>query len=72
MNVVFFKNGSTMASDNNEQVPLAQKSWLLVFCEYLENIGFDPTNHEFEMPNGSVAKIFKTSDEDGYNWKIIG
>ncbi len=67
MKVTFFDNGMNMAFENGEQVSVAQKSWLIVYAEYLESQGIDPAEQEYEMPNGQAVKLFKT--EDGFNWQ---
>jgi hypothetical protein len=72
--ITFFPNGTNTAFENDEQVPAAQRPWLLVFAEYLVSQGIDPTAQEFVMPDGNGAKIFVFKDEDGevsYNWGLI-
>lgn len=75
MKITFFANGMNMAFEDNEQVPVAQMPWILVFVEYLVSQGIDPTEHEIELPNRQRAKILKFVDDDNgeivYNWEPI-
>ena len=70
MKVIFFQNGNTAVinEENNEQVPELQKSWLLLFAEFLEDKGIDPTEVSYLLPQGRKAEVFKIPG--GYNWRI--
>ncbi len=69
MKITFFDNGMNMAFENGEQVSTAQKSWLIVYAEYLESQGIDPAEQEYEMPSGQSVKVFRVaSDEFGLQW----
>lgn len=72
MKITFFSSGSTMAFEDSQQVPAAQKPWVMVFAEYLASIGIDPVGHEFIMPDGRQARIVQIEDEGEvtYNWEI--
>ena len=67
MKITFLDSGNTMAFENNEQVPVVQKSWLIVFAEYLEGCGVDPTRQEFILPDGREAVVFET-EGNCFNW----
>ena len=69
MKITFFDSGNTMAFEDNEQVSVAQKSWLIVFAEYLESCKIDPTKQGFILPDGKEIQIFKTED-NCFNWII--
>jgi hypothetical protein len=70
MDITFFSNGATMAFQNGQQVPEAQRGWFLIFVEFLEKQGIDPTQQIFLLPNGAQAKVFRT--EAGFNWEMQG
>lgn len=70
MRIQLFDNGLNSAFEDGEQVPMAQKPWLIVFAEYLESVGIDPTKQEIKLPDGRKAQIFST--EEGFNWSIEG
>jgi hypothetical protein len=65
-NVIFFPNGNTAVFDDSNQIPELQKSWLLVFVQFLEDRGIDPAGIEFTMPNRLTVRLFR--NEDGWNW----
>lgn len=67
--IEFFADGGTMAFENGEQVPIAQKHWILVFAEYLAANGIDPEQQEFTMSSGRSVEIIK--DDYGYNFRLI-
>lgn len=70
MEVAFFANGNTAVfDDNGDQIPKLQKSWLLIFAEFLKEKGFDPLEIKFSMPNGGYAELFEIPD--GYNWRFL-
>jgi hypothetical protein len=66
--VCFFSNGNTAVFNGEEQVPLLQQSWLLMFVAFLKSKNIDPLKTEFNLPNGRKAALFET--ECGYNWEI--
>jgi len=63
----FFPNGMNMAFEGRAQVAVAQKSWLIVFAEYLAANGIDPEKCVFDMPNGCVQRVTRF-EEDGEVW----
>jgi hypothetical protein len=70
MEVWLFINGNTaVIGDDGMQMPELQQSWLVLFAEYLESEGFDPTKVDFTLPSGLRVEMFKTSNND-YNWRI--
>jgi hypothetical protein len=69
--IYFFANGATAAVNKWEQIPEIQQSWLVVFLEFLEHKGVDPTTCDFHLPSGRVARVFKTSENE-WNWEIYG
>lgn len=69
MKITFMDNGNTVAfSSGRDQMPDLQKSWLLMYVQFLESKGFDPTEHEFVLPSGRHAKIIRI--ENGFTWQI--
>ena len=68
MEVIFSSYGNTGVFEGDEQVPELQKSWLLLFAEFLNKHGIDPTAVAFTLPNGNRCKIFEVPD--GCNWRI--
>lgn len=72
MKITFFENGNNMAFENGQQVPVAQKPWIVVYAEYLASQGIDPTAVEIEMPHGTRVRVLKTEvdGEDSYNWEL--
>jgi len=70
MKVYFFDNGnSCVFNEKDQQVASLNKSWLLLYVEFLKSKGLNPTDFEFKMPNAKIAKIFKMEDGN-YNWRI--
>ena len=69
MEVIFFGNGNTAVLEDGKQVPHLQKSWLMLYVEFLESKGIDPTKVKYSLPIGKEAEVFKTPD--GYNWRIL-
>lgn len=73
MEVIFFGNGNNVALEGSyhkgKQVPHLQKSWLMLYVEFLESQGVDPTKVKYSLPVGKEAEVFKTPD--GYNWRIL-
>jgi len=69
IDILFFPNGNTAVFETNQQIPALQKSWLVLFAEFLESKNIDPSSANITLPNGDKAKLFKTIN--GYNWKII-
>ena len=65
--IYFFENGNTAATDKSEQIPKLQKSWLLLYVDFLKSEGIDPTKLEYHFACGK-AKVFKTVF--GYNWRF--
>jgi hypothetical protein len=69
MEVIFFQNGNTACFDKaGKQIPILQKSYMGLYCKFLESQGVKPEEVEFTMPSGAKAKAFKV--EDGWNWEI--
>jgi hypothetical protein len=70
MNVIFFPSGRTLIiSNRGRQIPNPQ-SWLLLYAEFLESQGIDPTQVDFILTDGQTAKVFKANG--GYDWKVLG
>jgi len=65
---MLFPNGNTAAFKNGEQVPELQKSWLIMYLQFLELNEIDPTKCQIEI-GSRIVRPFKT--EDGFwNWEI--
>ncbi len=69
ISVVFSANGNTAVFENNEQVPNLQKSWVILFAEFLKENGVDPTKVEIFLPGVNKAAIFELGDKT-YSWRI--
>ena len=71
MEVLFFNSGATAVfnKERREQVPELQRSWLLLFTEFLEDKGIDPTEVSYILSQGQRVEVFKTP-ADGYNWRL--
>jgi len=65
--ILFFPNGNTAVLDQ-EQIPDLQKSWAILFAEFLESKGEDPTEFELNFPTYRTARFFRT--DDGWNWRF--
>ena len=65
--VWFFPSGSTGVTEDTEQVPELQESWLLLFAKFLDSKGVDPTTCRYYLQIGE-AEVFRIPD--GYNWRI--
>ena len=66
--VMFFNNGNTAVLSENEQIPELQKSWIVLYAEFLEIKGVDPETLELRLPYGP-AKYFRTA-EGGWSWRF--
>lgn len=68
--VMFFPNGNTAVfNKKGDQIPALQKSWLMLFVEFLESKGADPEKANYRMPDGRVASLVKV--DSGWNWKFF-
>ncbi len=69
MKVIFFANGNTACcNDEGQQEPSLQRSYMELYCEFLEEEGIDPAKLEFTFPNGAEAKAFRVGH--GWNWEF--
>lgn len=69
INVLFAPNGvSAVFGPDGQQIPELQEPWIILFVKHLEEHGIDVLDCEFTMPNGRVARLFKT--ERGWNWNF--
>jgi hypothetical protein len=70
MEIFFSSSGNTAVFDTEgEQIPELQKSYILMFAEFLEkDYGIDPLKLTFTMPDGRKAHLFST--DSGYNWRL--
>lgn len=67
--IQFYSNGITTAFDKNgKQQPELQYPWFELYSEFLSSKGIDPTHHEYTMPNGVQAEVFKAGDR--YSWRL--
>lgn len=66
--VLFFPNGnSAVLDEEGQQIPELQKSWFLMFVEFLQSKGVKVEDiEEIKLPNGKVAEYLK----DYHNWRI--
>ena len=71
MKVLFGSGGETACfDDGDQQIPELNRSWILLYAEYLVREGIDPTKVVFEMPGSMFkAEVFKT--KYGFNWRLI-
>lgn len=66
--IIFFNNGNTAVFDSKgQQIPKFQKSWLLMFIEFLQSKGAKVEKTEINLPDGRRAKYLKKY----HNWEII-
>jgi len=67
--LMFFKNGNTAVFDTNgKQISSLQKSWLLMFIEFLQSKGVRVEKIEdITMPDGRQARYSKKY----HNWEIL-
>ncbi len=70
MNIMFFPNGNTAAFENNQQVPVLQESWFMLYVQMIKAIGYEPTEIEFTMPNGKHARVIEL-DDGRYSWQFV-
>lgn len=70
MKVIFFPNGNTICLDDDGQVPHLQKSYMQLYCEFLETQDENPEDFIFLMPNNKLAKAVKTKS-GSWNWRFI-
>lgn len=69
--IIFFNNGNTACFDEKgQQIPLLQRPYIGLFCEYLETQGIDPAKIIFTMPDNRLAKPFRT-ELGSWNWKML-
>lgn len=69
-NVVMFPNGNTfVGGPNGAQLEKFQKSWFILYLNYLQSEGINPEQCTFLMPNGKTAFVTKLK-EGGFNWKL--
>lgn len=69
--VYFFPNGNvTVCGQDGRQIFELEKSYVELFCEFLESKGYKPEDAIFNLPSGEEAEIFKTMS--GWNWEIKG
>ena len=55
--------------ENGKQIGELQRSWLLLYVEFLITQGIEPEGLKVELPSGNEVKIFKI--DGGYNWEIL-
>ena len=67
MKVYFFPNGNTAVIEDNKQITELQKSWFLLFVDFLVSKGIDPTKVNYHSLSENV-EVFKIPDE--YNWRF--
>lgn len=69
MKVILFPNGHVAVFDERgDQVPEAQRPWLLDVANRLASLGYDPTLASYLLPDGRTARVFTT--ESGFNWEV--
>ncbi|MBU2249822.1 MAG: hypothetical protein KKD77_23950 [Gammaproteobacteria bacterium] len=67
-NVYLFSGGNTVVTDEKEQIPELQESWLLLYVKFLESKGENPLEFTYHLPTMNNVEVFKTSEGD-YNWR---
>ena len=69
--VAFFSNGVTMVFRDGSQIPELQVSWFELFLEHMrDELGVDPRDVHFTMPDERFAKVFRTDGDNEFNWTI--
>lgn len=66
--VYFLPMGNVAVCDRAGQMSELQKSYVELYCEFLESKGYKPEGAIFYLPNGEKARAFKT--EHGWNWEV--
>jgi len=68
--VFFLRSGLTAVTDDDgKHIGNLQTSWLMLFVNQLVAQGEDPEQFRFTMPDGTVARVFKT--EAGYGSCVV-
>jgi hypothetical protein len=76
MKMIFFSNGnSAMFDDSGIQMPEYSKSWLQLMFSFLANVGVEPSDVEFTMPNGTTARAIwiepnEWAPQGRWTWEI--
>lgn len=69
--ILFLPNGNTFVADEHgQQIGELQEPWILLYANFLESKGIDPTRVTIELPGRVLAKWFRTS-EGGLNWEFL-
>jgi len=67
--IILFANGNAGVFHDSRQVPSLQSNgWLPAYLADLARAGVDPSEYQIIMPNGAVARAFRT--KSGWNWEI--
>jgi len=68
VSIYFFAGGNTAVfDDKDQQIPELQKSWFLLFVEFLQTKGIKVEDiQEVRLPNGKHAEYLK----EHHNWRI--
>lgn len=69
MEVLLWKNGNTSVFRGGEQIPELQKSYLVLYAEFLKEQGVHLDDVEFTLPSGD--KVTVLDSPDGYTWKEL-
>lgn len=72
--VILFPNGNTAVfNSKGEQMPYLQKSWIELWCEYMQSSGVDPSTIPDikAIVNGREVYIQPFKVDNGWNWKIV-
>jgi len=69
--IVFFPNGHVSAFDMSGEAisEINTKGWMQLYFDYLEKLGYDPTNIWFEaqLNGGQWKRVIPFKTEDGWN-----
>lgn len=66
--VYFYPNGNTGVTDGKQQIVELQEAWAVLFAQFLESKGYDPTAFELFFPN-ATGRYFRTSEGE-WNWTV--
>ncbi len=66
--VIFFENGNCIVFKDGEQVPELQTPYVIEHAKRAKELGYDPTQFDYQMADGRHAEVFEI--EGGFNYQI--
>lgn len=66
--IFFFPDGTTAVCDDEKQIPELQKSWFLMYVEFLQGEGIKVEDiKDILLPSGKRAEY----DVERHNWRVL-